>query len=175
MSGRVSLSRRSAVEIRDYLHGRASIPAKSFAIAELEHALTPRKPRPLAVASRKVKAEKKASKREQRADVRALVMARAEANGNLCECGCGRVMDGEFILRPTLDHYFGRARAESVETCWAIAEGCHYLKSNNVPSASAWIERFITHAEKHGYTAEAERARARLEGICAIRRAEAER
>lgn len=62
-----------------------------------------------------------------------------------------------------LDHFFSRAKAEeTAATCWALCRTCHHEKTNNRPSASFWLGSFIKHAERHGYTAEAERAANRL-------------
>jgi hypothetical protein len=56
-----------------------------------------------------------------------------------------------------------------------LAPECDRAKTLNLPCASEWLERFIDHCERHGYASEASRARARLEGICAVRKAEAGR
>ena len=74
-------------------------------------------------------------------------------------------------VRPAgrIDHFEGRARSESLETCWHLCVLCDNAKTVNRPSARHWLESFIRHAESHGYTAAAERARARLDGIVAVR------
>jgi hypothetical protein len=75
-----------------------------------------------------------------------------------------------------LDHFFGRGKAkQSAENCWALCRKCHHYKTENRPSAARWLEDFLQHCLRYGYAAEAERARARLEGICAVRKAEAGR
>ena len=78
-------------------------------------------------------------------------------------------------VRPAarIDHFFSRGRAESLETCWHLCVECDIDKTYNRPAASHWLLSFVCHAESHGYTAAAERARARLEGIVAVREREA--
>ena len=91
----------------------------------------------------------------------------ARARGR-CEC-CSRPF-APGVAAATLDHFFGRARAEeSAATCWLLRADCHRAKTDNAPSAREWHERWIRHAERHGYVAEAARARARLEGIITLR------
>jgi hypothetical protein len=74
--------------------------------------------------------------------VRRAVFARAAGR---CEAGgC----PGE----PTaMDHFFGRARSELVETCWALCAEHDFQKTNNLPGRRFWLLRFRRHAEKHGY------------------------
>lgn len=99
----------------------------------------------------------RASKRERTKDVRAAVMARAAewarmaygmSNEPACEnCGAyGGPMD--------MDHMRGRARSESVETCWALCggpNGCHDRKTRNLPSSAFWLEAFVRHCDKHAH------------------------
>lgn len=121
------------------------------------------------------KRAKKATKRQRTAGVREAVMARARG---VCECGCLRSFSETFFGQATLDHFEGKARSETLETCWALRAGCHSAKTENHPSASAWLHRFIAHCEKHtglgdgatledGYSAAAERALARLAFVTA--------
>jgi len=80
-------------------------------------------------------------------DVRAAVLRRALDSGALCECGCGEdlaTFGGE------VDHFFGKARDESAESCWVLTRDCHYQKTNNIPSAAWWLKSFIRHQRKHG-------------------------
>jgi hypothetical protein len=93
--------------------------------------------------------------------IRKLVSKRA---GLLCECGCGRwfrALNGA----AEVDHFFGRGREESVESCWRLRSDCHRAKTGNSPSAAHWLEKFITHCKRHGYAPEAERAQARLDAL----------
>lgn len=121
------------------------------------------KPRPASSAKKKTAAKKRA-RQEQTSQIHEVVMARACGR---CECGCGNE-EVEFD-RLEMDHFFGRGRAESVESCWALLAGCHTRKTQNWPDSARWLKAFIAHAERHGYTAEADRARARLHGIVAMR------
>lgn len=115
--------------------------------------------------ARATKAAKRETAKARRDDVREQATARAKDE---CEA-CGVSLFA--IHHPAqLDHFFGRSRAESVETCWLICARCHREKTLNYPDAAAWFEAFIRHCVRHGYRAAAERARARLEGIIAIRR-----
>jgi len=87
-----------------------------------------------------------------------------ERSGGRCEsCSRGSGNYGQ------TDHFFGRARAEGVESCWLLCMECHYRKTNNQPSARFWLEMFVAHCAKHGYEAARERATKRLEGIVAVR------
>jgi 5-methylcytosine-specific restriction endonuclease McrA len=144
-------------------------PSDRRVIAELESAVVPHRPKPLRAERLKKKRAKRVSKREKRAEVREAVMNRSVG---LCEA-C--VKDLTLTDPGELDHFFGKARAESVESCWLLCRACHRAKTDNNPSAAWWLDRFDAHARFYGYTAESKRARARLEGICAVRKAEAGR
>jgi len=98
----------------------------------------------------------------------AALLARADGS---CECGCRRSFGGSIGSRVTLDHFFSRARAESLETVWALREDCHRNKTDSRPSAKRWHLAFITHCERYSYHEAAEQARRRLEGIIAMREA----
>lgn len=137
--------------------------AGSLQLAEaVERELRPKKSgRPQ---RRALKEGARQSRTAARAKVRDLCALRA---GPLCECGCGRRFS-EFNPAE-MDHALGRARAESVETCWMLARSCHVDKTRSDPSAALWLRRFICHASFFGYHAEAEQARRRLEGIVAMR------
>lgn len=90
-------------------------------------------------------------------DVRRLVFSRSRGK---CEC-CGLPMSaGE------LDHFFGRAKApETVETCWALRSSCHYAKTNNSPTKSTWLLKFIAHCGKYGFASAAARAQKDFEWV----------
>lgn len=112
------------------------------AYEELKRAMAPKK---FIKAARVRKTAKRATKREARQDVRGEVMKRASG---CCEhCGAS-----ETDFSPLeLDHFFGRARAESVETCWALCRACHRRKTDNTPSAASWLQAFVTHAGLRGF------------------------
>lgn len=127
---------------------------------KLWRALKPRRPS----APKEAREEKRAAKREATRAVRAAVLERARGQ---CECGCGR----PFVLGgPELDHFFGRARAESVQACWALRSDCHHRKTTATPSAEAWFERFRAHCIRYSYWAEAKRAASRLAYVEAKKR-----
>jgi hypothetical protein len=129
--------------------------------AELRDGMAPKR---AVVAAKKRKAAKKTTKKEQTAAIRESVMWRA---GGLCECGCGRQLNAnQFSYAAELDHFFPKARTrQTVKTCWALTLHCHRRKTDNNPSAEHWLERFITHAEAHGYREEAGMATRRLASL----------
>jgi hypothetical protein len=114
-------------------------------------------------ASKAAKLSKRAARHRRTSDVRIPVMKRA---GLVCECGCKRWFKG-FAGAATMDHFFGKARAESVETCWALRADCHAEKTDNKlhgkTDRAAWLRKFIAHCDRYGYSAAAEEARAELE------------
>ena len=84
--------------------------------------------------------------------LRRAVFARA---CNACE-NCGQWVTEE---SGHLDHQFGRAKVpEAVSNCWALCVRCDLQKTVNEPSASFWLARIERHANRYGYTAEAELA-----------------
>lgn len=95
----------------------------------------------------------------------------ARARGR-CECGCNARLDVSatrnlFSERSReLDHFFGRSKVgATVETCWVLSRRCHRAKTENKPSRSVWLSRFITHCQLHGYVAAAELAQAKLDWL----------
>lgn len=50
-----------------------------------------------------------------------------------------------------MDHFFGRARSETVETCWMLSPAADFDKTHNIPSRRFWLLRFRRHAALHGY------------------------
>jgi hypothetical protein len=143
MSASIRLSLKAArniqQELREIAMGNFELDA---AIAKAERTSSRR------ALARKPKESKRKQKREETFLVRAEVFRRA--NG-VCECGCGRPLTTALAGGPTLDHFFGRARAESIETCWALRWDCHVMKTENRPSATSWLDRFVTHCRRHMY------------------------
>lgn len=131
-----------------------------FIVDAVDFALKPK--RSLAPAKKRREAKKKAH-REETGAIRAAVVKRAD---NTCEACRSQFRAFDYFA---MDHFFGgsgRRRAmQRPETCWLLCRDCNHLKTFNDPSAAAWIERFITHAERHGYTREAEMASARLDAL----------
>lgn len=67
----------------------------------------------------------------------------ARARGR-CEC-CGEPFGSGFAA-PTVDHFFGRSKANEVEfTCWVLRADHHRAKTDNYPSARHWLTKFIRH------------------------------
>lgn len=128
------------------------------ALGELERALAVK---PAVRAARKAKAAKRGTKRAAYTQIRKAVADRAPF---VCECGCLRWFRG-VGGGATVDHFFGRSRDESVASCWRLRFDCHEQKTLNQPNAAHWIRLFIAHCYRHGYHAEASKARARLEAI----------
>jgi hypothetical protein len=159
VSARVSISRRSALALADEYPN----PGLDRALAELRSALRPRPVKALKKARREKTKEKRLLKKGATAVVRALVMERA---GNRCECGCGIHFSGEnwrsFANEAEMDHFAGRGRRESLESCWALTRHCHHNKTRNWPSTEHWLTAFLIHCERHGYAAEATKARNRF-------------
>lgn len=84
----------------------------------------------------------------------------AKRAGGQCEA-CSRWVgeNGELGHR---DHIWGRAKApESVRNVWLLCVKDDHDKTNNIPSAIHWLNLFASHAIRHGYTEEAERAETR--------------
>ena len=50
-----------------------------------------------------------------------------------------------------LDHFWGRAREESVESCWMLCPGCHEDKTNNRPNRGEWLFAFGIHCKGLDY------------------------
>jgi 5-methylcytosine-specific restriction endonuclease McrA len=148
MSASVRISAKAARSA--YEHLDPASPAAKELKAALAHASRASATRRTL---RKPKEAKRKAKREARGEVRAAVMDRAHGR---CEC-CG---SGDGLLE--LEHFFGRARAESLETCWALCRACHRSKTDNDPSAAWWLKRFARHCEHYRYSEAEARARKRL-------------
>lgn len=120
---------------------------------ELFEALAPRRK---SAAVRKTEAKRRA----KRTETSAIYDAADDRAAGRCEA-CGLLF--ETSDGPELDHFRGRGKAQqTIENCWLLHRTCHHQRTNNSPSAAYWLERFIIHADKHGYAAEAARARVRL-------------
>lgn len=77
---------------------------------------------------------------------KAVRKACADRAGGCCEsCGTRR---GEALH---MDHFWGRAREESVESCWMLCARCDREKTENVGGRVEWLRRFGAHAALHGY------------------------
>lgn len=118
-------------------------------------------------AAKAARVGKRAAKHRRTSDVRIPVMKRAWL---VCECGCRRWFRG-FMGQATMDHFFGKARAESVETCWALRADCHAEKTDSKPDRATWLRKFIVHCERYGYTAAGEEARAEIEAEALVQQA----
>lgn len=101
-----------------------------------------------------------ASAKESRSATRAAVVERA---GGCCEA-CG-VRRGAALH---WDHFWGRAREESVESTWMLCPRCDREKTDNDPSRLRWLVLFLAHVELHGYAEQAVKA----EGAIALERAQ---
>jgi hypothetical protein len=134
--------------------------------AEAERQLAARTARSRRAAPRKApgraaKEAKRKTKAERRQEMRAAVVARADGR---CECP---VNGPDGIERcpgyaSEWDHFWGRAREESVESTWMLCGACHYRKTNNMPGRLAWLARFQFHAREHLYDAQAAKCAAAM-------------
>lgn len=145
-------------------------PVLSFAsIAEVERALRPSQKKKLVRKANKAARETKAkTKREARADIREAVLKRADGRCEACATGFTPLNSAE------LDHFFGKARSEAVETCWALCRQCHAEKTDNEPSAADWLQYFVSHCGQFGYVSAAMWAKRRA-AFVSVRSALSER
>jgi 5-methylcytosine-specific restriction endonuclease McrA len=129
----------------------------------LRRALAPSTKRTRArTVARKVETAKRQTKREARDGVYAAVDRRA---GGRCEA-CGHTLHS---LNPgEHDHFWGRARAETVESVWLCCRQCHREKTENRPSRATWLRRFIRHAGAFGYGREVRKAEAVLASLADV-------
>lgn len=137
--------------VRDYLlevsADTGSMEARGLAEDLKRYTKAPKKPLP-GVSKSVAKRLKAQTRKEKTSAVREAVMKRADGH---CE-NCGAL--GSPWRRLDLDHFFSGASKrsrESVETCWALCHRpCHYLKTDNDPSAKYWRDRFRTHLKAKG-------------------------
>jgi hypothetical protein len=112
-----------------------------------------KKPDPRVSAFQKRRKEEEAKARAahnaETARIREACVARA---GSDCECGCGR-------LWAEMDHFYGRSKGQSVETCWMLSRDCHRAKTENRPTRAIWDATFQAHCLKHGYPFHERKAR----------------
>lgn len=114
--------------------------------ASLESFLEKHAPRRRKPSLRKAeKEEKKLGKKGARADVRAACVARCNQQ---CEA-CGQ--PSMYIGPLEMDHFYGRAFSESVETCWMLGPECHRQKTENDPTREFWDAKFAIHCKLYGY------------------------
>jgi hypothetical protein len=116
----------------------------------------------------KAKAQRKQTKREQRAAVRAAVVARAEGRCERILGEPGNVMGRCNAPGVEMDHMHGRAREESVESCWLHCVLCARAKTTNRPSRGYWLWNFGIHAAGYGYAGQV----AKVEALLAIETAQ---
>jgi nucleoside 2-deoxyribosyltransferase len=133
--------------------------------AALDAALKPKRSTQASKPRREANAK---ARKEEWAAIREAVLKRADGK---CESpGCGFELG--MLQQPhplEVDHFFGgtgRRRAlQSVETCWALCRRCHRLKTANEPSAAYWLEDFIPHCARYGYSTPKAMALGRLSGL----------
>jgi hypothetical protein len=92
---------------------------------------------------REAKEAKRAAEAAVRAEVRAACVARAEGDCEACARFAGAALH--------LDHFWGRAREESVESCWMLCPGCDHEKTENKPTRQHWLHLFSFHCRNEGY------------------------
>ena len=87
------------------------------------------------------------------------------AAGSCEACGVWVGLDGEDAH---LDHRWGRGAGrpeESVQNCWLLCVACDAERTTNSPSAAYWWGRFVLHAQRYGFEAEALLADIKLETL----------
>lgn len=171
MASRISLSRRDAEAIASLVETRHPgwLANQQDAIDRLRAALAPKPKRTAAKKERRARvASKRAAKREETAAIYAAAEARAAGK---CEA-CGEwFWDGD---PAELDHALGRGRyRQSISNCWLLHRSCHRRKTDNMPSAAAWLFRLEDHFTRHEYRVEADIVRGRLAASEALSRASA--
>jgi 5-methylcytosine-specific restriction endonuclease McrA len=90
--------------------------------------------------------DRKDAERIARAAVREVCVERA---GGRCEA-CGEIHGAALQM----DHFWGRARDESIQSCWMVCPKCHFDKTNNRPSRGVWLGGFSLFCERYGYAGE---------------------
>lgn len=162
MSATVRISTKSAKALRA-MEGRFDFSAtERRAFDELERALSKSPKKREATKARRQRRESTVkTKRDQTAEVRAAVMARA---CNQCEV-CSWVPRS---LELELHHAFGRVRVKQApENCLALCRECHARLTRNEPSAAHWWLKVATAFERLGFAVSAARARDRLAFVSA--------
>lgn len=113
-------------------------------------------------------AARKRTKAAQTRGLREQLLLRARE----CEAMCGRALPGKFDPG-SMDHFFGKAKVpQALSNVWLLCIHCNRAKTDNVPTSDHWLRLFIQHCNRHGYAAEADRARARLEAESLLQAAE---
>jgi hypothetical protein len=91
------------------------------------------------------KGQRAATKAEKRRAVYDVVDTRASGYCEACfleKCAAPGV---------SRDHFWGRAREESVESVWKLCFACDRAKTENKPTRIWWLEKFRAHAVNHRY------------------------
>lgn len=98
---------------------------------------------------------------------KATYAAAMERAGGRCENhNCRDYFDESLEGRATVDHFFGRAKADDTpENCWVLCWFCHESKGTSKPNAAFWLRRFIEFCAKHHYADAEQRAMKRLEWV----------
>lgn len=131
------------------------------ALAKLSRVRTRKAP------TKKAKTAKRKTKRQATKDVHAAVWARSGGRCEACEKFLGSFDPGE------MDHFEGKARSESAETCWRLCASCHRRKHAAEPSRASWLRAFLAHCCRYDYTAPALKASDELEAEADIQTAAA--
>lgn len=170
MGSRVSVPRSVLTEAAQCLARQGGSWADTMAAKLFKWAEPTRKrPKPSRLALRKAKARKKATKRDETAEIYRAVEKRADGR---CE-RCGKCFP--FCGVAQLDHARGRGREPQTErNTWLVGSFCHSGRTNP-ENARLWLEDYREHSFSHGHVEEAEWAEGRLGGIVTMREAEKER
>lgn len=125
--------------------GRAAADVRGRAMRLLEeHGAAHKRRLARTLPRRKAATAERADRTGARQALRLAALSRA---GGRCEA-CGDEVGSKTA---ELDHFFGRARHEDIETVIVLCRPCHFAKTNSMPSRLAWLHRFRRHAERLGY------------------------
>lgn len=180
----VRLSLAAAKTLDSKLHGervydqalRSAVDELGRAVARVEWTTARKKARPAKQAHPKCskldrlrKAHgKRGAKARKTMEVYDAVEQRARG---VCECGCGGAFGSDLDTMPEMDHFWGRAREESVESCWMLRAQCHREKTGNKPDRKTWLKKFYTHCVVFEYSGQLGKCIDKLESERDIARA----
>lgn len=178
MARSIRISEKNAQRLADYMGSDSRDPLawpEREALEELQRALDRKPPSGLRQAGRKAKKRRspvgdlqrredaarreKVAKREERGEIRDRCVSRSEGRCENPDCR----RSATELYPAHWDHFFGRARAESVETSWMLCPDCDHLKTHSDPDAAAWYRRFLRHLADQPPTRAYRAARRRAE------------
>lgn len=91
----------------------------------------------------------------ERVACRREVAVRAKGKCEACNANAGESLHW--------DHFWGRAREESVESTWMLCPRCDREKTENAPTRAYWIGLFRQHCQGLGYGIQEDKCRRALD------------